>query len=86
MDLVVAGIELYLQDERLIIIKDKGKRLLMEDDELWTKRPLTDDLIQYCIDTDRHCGRQAPLVRRILSHATCKHNILNHPYVGTSSN
>ena len=42
-------IELYLQDEKLTKIKDKGKELLMKDDEVWTKRPLTDDLIQYCV-------------------------------------
>ena len=42
-------IELYLQDEKLTKIKNKGKELLKEDEELWTKRPLTDDLIQYCI-------------------------------------
>ena len=42
-------IELYLQDEKLIKIKDKGRELLEEDDELWTKRPLTDELIQYCV-------------------------------------
>ena len=42
-------IELYLQDEKLTKIKDKGKELLKEDNEVWTKRSLTDDLIQYCI-------------------------------------
>ena len=42
-------IELYLQDEKLVKIKDKGKEQLKEDEEVWTKRPLTDDLIQYCI-------------------------------------
>ncbi|XP_020630329.1 piRNA biogenesis protein EXD1-like [Orbicella faveolata] len=42
-------IELYLQDEKLVKMKDKGKELLKEDNEVWTKRPLTDDLIQYCI-------------------------------------
>ena len=42
-------IELYLQDEKLTKMKNKGKELLKEDEELWTKRPLTDDLIQYCI-------------------------------------
>ena len=42
-------IELYLQDEKLVKIKDKGKELLKEDEEVWKKRPLTDDLIQYCI-------------------------------------
>ena len=42
-------IELYLQDEKLVEIKDKGKELLREDEELWTRRPFTDDLIQYCI-------------------------------------
>ena len=41
-------IELYLQDEKLVKIKDKGKELLKEDVEVWKKRPLTDDLIQYC--------------------------------------
>ena len=42
-------IELYLQDETLVKIKDKGKELLKEDKEVWKKRPLTDDLIQCCI-------------------------------------
>ena len=42
-------LELYLQDEKLVKIKDKGRELLEEDDELWTKRPLTDELIQYCL-------------------------------------
>ena len=42
-------IELYLQDEKLIKMKDKGKELLKKDKELWKKRPLTDDLIRYCI-------------------------------------
>ncbi|XP_068688141.1 piRNA biogenesis protein EXD1-like isoform X1 [Montipora foliosa] len=42
-------IELYLQDEKLIKIKDNGKELLKEDYGVWTKRPLTDELIQYCI-------------------------------------
>ena len=42
-------LELYLQDEKLVKIKDKGRELLEEDDELWTKRPLTDELIQYCV-------------------------------------
>ena len=42
-------VELYLQDEKLVKIKDKGKELLKKDKELWTKRPLTDDLIQYCV-------------------------------------
>jgi len=42
-------IKLYLQDEKLTKIKKKGKELLKEDEEVWTRRPLTDDLIQYCI-------------------------------------
>ena len=42
-------IELYVQDENLIKIKDKGKELLVEDEEVWKKRPLSDELIQYCI-------------------------------------
>ena len=45
-------IELYLQDETLVKIKEKGKELLKKDKEVWKKRPLTDDLIQYCaVDT-----------------------------------
>lgn len=42
-------IELYLQDAKLVKIRDKGKELLSEDEEVWKKRPLTDELIQYCI-------------------------------------
>ena len=42
-------IELYLQDEKLSKVKDKGKELLEEDKKVWIKRPLTDALIQYCI-------------------------------------
>ncbi|PFX34136.1 Exonuclease 3'-5' domain-containing protein 1 [Stylophora pistillata] len=42
-------IELYLQDEKLSNVKDKGKELLKEDKRVWMKRPLTDALIQYCI-------------------------------------
>ena len=44
-------IELYVQDKKLINIKDKGRGLLLvkRDEKVWTKRPLTDDLIQYCI-------------------------------------
>ena len=45
-------IELYLQDEKLTKIKDKGKRLIKLDTKVWTRRPLTDDLIHYCtVDT-----------------------------------
>ena len=33
----------------MVKIKDKGRELLKEDKEVWTKRPLTDDLIQYCV-------------------------------------
>ena len=42
-------IELYLQEEKLVKIKNKGKELLEKDEELWTKRPLMGELIQYCI-------------------------------------
>ncbi|XP_078344537.1 uncharacterized protein LOC144630122 [Oculina patagonica] len=42
-------IELYVQDEKLIKIKDKGKEILKMDEEVWKKRPLTDELIKYCI-------------------------------------
>ena len=40
---------LYLQDEKLVKIKDKGKELLEENAEVWKIRPLTDELIQYCV-------------------------------------
>ena len=42
-------IELYVEDEKLIKIKDEGKGLLKRDKEVWKKRPLSDELIQYCI-------------------------------------
>lgn len=42
-------IELYVQDEKFIKIKDKGKELLKKDEKVWKKRPLSDELIQYCI-------------------------------------
>ena len=42
-------VELYLQDEKLTKIKDNGKWLIKRDSKVWTRRPLTDDLIQYCI-------------------------------------
>jgi len=42
-------IELYLQDEKLTKIKDRGKRLFKWNTEVWTRRPLTEDLIQYCV-------------------------------------
>ena len=42
-------IELYVQDEKLIKIKEEGKELLKKDKEVWKKRPLSDELIQYCI-------------------------------------
>ena len=42
-------IHLYVQDEKLTKIKDKGQELVKKDKKVWTKRPLSDDLIQYCI-------------------------------------
>ena len=42
-------IELYLQDAKLTKIKDKGKQLLKKDEKVWKKRPLTDELTQYCV-------------------------------------
>ena len=42
-------IELYVQDEDFIKMKDAGSRLLKRDKEVWKKRPLPEDLIQYCI-------------------------------------
>ena len=45
-------IELYVKDEDLIKIKEKGKKLVQDDEEVWKKRPLSDELIQYCsVDT-----------------------------------
>ena len=41
-------LELYVQDEDLIKMKEKGKKA-MHDKEVWKKRPLSDELIQYCI-------------------------------------
>ncbi|KAJ7374082.1 hypothetical protein OS493_009413 [Desmophyllum pertusum] len=42
-------IELYVQDEEIIKIKDTGKMLFSFNKEVWKKRPLSDALIQYCI-------------------------------------
>lgn len=42
-------IELYVKDEKLVKIKDKGKELIKEDEKVWKKRPLTDALIKYCV-------------------------------------
>ena len=51
-------LELYVQDEDLIKMKEKGKKAMQENDEeddedgdnhVWKKRPLSDELIQYCI-------------------------------------
>ena len=42
-------IEEYVEDEKLIKIKDEGSTLLKYDRKVWTKRPLPDALIQYCV-------------------------------------
>ena len=42
-------IELYVKDEKLVKVKDKGKELIKEDEKVWRKRPLTDALIKYCV-------------------------------------
>ena len=42
-------LELYVQDKDLIKVKIKGKMLFVNDMEVWKKRPLSDELIQYCI-------------------------------------
>lgn len=42
-------LQLYLQDEKLIKIKDKGKELLKENAEVWKNRPLMDELLKYCV-------------------------------------
>ena len=46
-------IDLYVQpDGDLIKIKDRGRRLAQYDKEVWKKRPLSDELLQYCsVDT-----------------------------------
>ena len=42
-------LELYAQDEDLLKMKDEGSKLLKKDSEVWKRRPLPDELIQYCI-------------------------------------
>ena len=42
-------IELYVKDEKLVKVKDKGKEWIKEDEKVWRKRPLTDALIKYCV-------------------------------------
>ena len=55
-------LKLYVQDEDLIKMKEKGKKAMQDNDEeddeeddedgdndVWKKRPLSDELIQYCI-------------------------------------
>ena len=42
-------LELYLKDENLIRMKDEGRVLLKGDEQVWQKRPLSNNLIQYCI-------------------------------------
>jgi len=42
-------IESYVQDREFIKMKDRGKQLIKRDEEVWKKRPLSDELIQYCI-------------------------------------
>ena len=42
-------IEKHVHDEDFIKMKDRGSRLLKRDEEVWKKRPLPEDLIQYCI-------------------------------------
>ena len=50
-------LELYVQDKDLIKMKEKGKKVMQQNDEngdnnVWKKRPLSDELIQYCfVDT-----------------------------------
>ena len=42
-------LELYVEDEELVKVKEKGKEVMKGDEEVWKKRPLPDELIQYCI-------------------------------------
>ena len=42
-------IELYVKDEAFMKMKDAGSRLLKRDKQVWKRRPLSDELIQYCI-------------------------------------
>lgn len=42
-------LELYVQDQDLLKVKEDGKKILKRDEEVWIKRPLAEELIQYCI-------------------------------------
>ena len=42
-------LELYVQDEDLIKMKEKGKEAMQSINHVWKQRPLSDELVQYCI-------------------------------------
>ena len=42
-------LELYVQDDELIKMKNEGKILMKKDYGVWKKRPLSDELMEYCI-------------------------------------
>ena len=42
-------IELYVQDDDLVKTKEKGSKLFKNDEDAWKSRPLSDDLIKYCV-------------------------------------
>ena len=42
-------IEEYVEDEKMVNIKDEGSKLFKYSRKVWTRRPLPDSLIQYCI-------------------------------------
>lgn len=45
-------LELYVKDEKMIAVKDKGVKLFTSNTLAWTKRPLPEKLIRYCaVDT-----------------------------------
>ncbi|XP_068752826.1 piRNA biogenesis protein EXD1-like [Montipora capricornis] len=43
------SLETYARDEEMIKTKGDGKKILKEDEEVWKKRPLSEELIQYCV-------------------------------------
>ncbi|XP_068699690.1 piRNA biogenesis protein EXD1-like [Montipora foliosa] len=43
------SLETYVLDEEMIKTKEEGTKILNEDEEVWKKRPLSEELIQYCV-------------------------------------
>ena len=42
-------LELYLEDDKLVTVKDSGRQLFKLNPLAWKKRPLPEKLVQYCI-------------------------------------